>query len=178
MLAPGQTQVYVVYDCPSNATYMMGDYFDYGDVQFCSEHRDHNYSHNVLVVIDDDKDFAANVSGECGTGGPVVVPIHDKNWGFKTTTREMLSRGFLLNWMSGNNCSQCESTGGKCGYDRSSSHFSCYCRDRPHAVNCSDSVPPSSDHFQQRKDPISGHGESLSLSPAFILTELINFLFI
>ncbi|KAK8987568.1 hypothetical protein V6N11_027314 [Hibiscus sabdariffa] len=33
-------------------------------------------------------------------------------------------------------CSVCEGTGGKCGFDYSSRHFKCFCPDRPHPARC------------------------------------------
>ncbi|KAK6281720.1 hypothetical protein POUND7_015545, partial [Theobroma cacao] len=47
----------------------------------------------------------------------------------------MLNRGFVLKWIA-SNCSICEASGGKCGFDYSTYHFKCFCPDRPHAWHC------------------------------------------
>ena len=48
---------------------------------------------------------------------------------------DIVNRGFLLNWIA-SNCSLCETTGGKCGFDYKSYHFKCFCPDMPHAARC------------------------------------------
>ncbi|XP_065881141.1 LEAF RUST 10 DISEASE-RESISTANCEUS RECEPTOR-LIKE PROTEIN KINASE-like 1.2 isoform X3 [Euphorbia lathyris] len=47
----------------------------------------------------------------------------------------MLERGFLLNWVA-SNCTICQRSGGKCGFDFDMVHFRCFCPDRPHAWHC------------------------------------------
>ncbi|XWS22473.1 hypothetical protein CRYUN_Cryun29cG0038000 [Craigia yunnanensis] len=53
----------------------------------------------------------------------------------ETAVEDILNRGFVLNWIA-SNCSICEATGGKCGFDYSTYHFKCFCPDRPHAWHC------------------------------------------
>ncbi|XP_057508802.1 LEAF RUST 10 DISEASE-RESISTANCE LOCUS RECEPTOR-LIKE PROTEIN KINASE-like 1.2 isoform X1 [Actinidia eriantha] len=48
---------------------------------------------------------------------------------------DVLRRGFVLKWKA-LNCSRCEESGGRCGFDSTTLHFKCYCPDRPHAVRC------------------------------------------
>lgn len=50
---------------------------------------------------------------------------------------EILKLGFLLNW-PGNNCSNCETSGGRCGFENND--FICFCRDRPHSKTCDDGI--------------------------------------
>ncbi|KAG4208681.1 hypothetical protein ERO13_A03G148700v2 [Gossypium hirsutum] len=47
----------------------------------------------------------------------------------------LLNKGFVLNWIA-SNCSICEKSGGKCGFDYRTYHFKCFCPDRPHAWHC------------------------------------------
>ncbi|MBA0556698.1 hypothetical protein Golob_026778 [Gossypium lobatum] len=47
----------------------------------------------------------------------------------------LLNRGFVLNLIV-SNCTICEKSGGKCGFDYSTRHFKCFCPDRPHAWHC------------------------------------------
>jgi len=47
----------------------------------------------------------------------------------------LLERGFVLNWIA-SNCSICEGSGGKCGFDNATYHFKCFCPDRPHSRSC------------------------------------------
>ncbi|GLT48880.1 hypothetical protein SLA2020_224710 [Shorea laevis] len=48
---------------------------------------------------------------------------------------EILRMGFLLNWTA-HSCSNCESSGGHCGFDND--HFICFCQDRSHSKTCND----------------------------------------
>jgi hypothetical protein len=48
---------------------------------------------------------------------------------------EILKTGFLLTW-SAPNCSNCENSGGRCGFDNS--EFVCFCLDGDHHKTCYD----------------------------------------
>ncbi|PIA33387.1 hypothetical protein AQUCO_04100071v1 [Aquilegia coerulea] len=49
---------------------------------------------------------------------------------------DILREGFLLNWgVARNNCTICETSGGRCGFDRN--EFICFCPDHPHSRSCS-----------------------------------------
>ncbi|KAL6969881.1 hypothetical protein U1Q18_029595, partial [Sarracenia purpurea var. burkii] len=48
---------------------------------------------------------------------------------------DLLRRGFLVKWKA-LNCSICEGSGGRCGFDYNTSLFQCFCPDRPHSVRC------------------------------------------
>ncbi|KAF3456096.1 hypothetical protein FNV43_RR00740 [Rhamnella rubrinervis] len=50
---------------------------------------------------------------------------------------EILKMGLLLYWAA-NGCSNCQGSGGRCGYDNN--EFVCFCRDRPHVKTCDDGV--------------------------------------
>ncbi|KAL9337591.1 hypothetical protein Peur_069360 [Populus x canadensis] len=47
--------------------------------------------------------------------------------------REVLKMGFLMNWTA-HDCSTCESSGGRCGFENN--EFICFCRDRPRLKSC------------------------------------------
>ncbi|KAJ6356844.1 hypothetical protein OIU78_004857 [Salix suchowensis] len=47
----------------------------------------------------------------------------------------MLERGFVLNWVA-SNCSVCDESGGRCGFNHTTYQFKCFCPDRPHARSC------------------------------------------
>ncbi|KAK6119972.1 hypothetical protein DH2020_046281 [Rehmannia glutinosa] len=68
----------------------------------------------------------------------VVVPVEEgyngKN-GRVNNIGEVLRRGFLLNWTA-SDCSVCENSGGRCGFNESNYHFRCFCPDRPHSRSC------------------------------------------
>lgn len=91
------------------------------------------------------------LEGQCASA--VVVPVElygdegkGSNGGLGGDWRkyeEVVGRGFLLKWTAAD-CSVCEQTGGRCGFDEASYHFKCYCPDRPHAWHC---VPPPSMSF-------------------------------
>ncbi|GKV23584.1 hypothetical protein SLEP1_g33293 [Rubroshorea leprosula] len=53
----------------------------------------------------------------------------------KTNYSEILKMGFLLNWTA-HSCGNCESSGGRCGFD--DHQFICFCPDKPHSKTCND----------------------------------------
>ncbi|GLT68990.1 hypothetical protein SLA2020_411770 [Shorea laevis] len=53
----------------------------------------------------------------------------------KTNYSEILKMGFLLNWTA-HSCSNCENSGGRCGFD--DHQFICFCPDKPHSETCND----------------------------------------
>ncbi|GLU12984.1 hypothetical protein SLE2022_296350 [Rubroshorea leprosula] len=53
----------------------------------------------------------------------------------KTNYSEILKMGFILNWTA-HSCSNCESSGGRCGFD--DHQFICFCPDKPHSKTCND----------------------------------------
>ncbi|KAF3438588.1 hypothetical protein FNV43_RR21351 [Rhamnella rubrinervis] len=48
---------------------------------------------------------------------------------------EILKMGFFLSWTA-HGCSNCQGSGGRCGYDNN--EFVCFCHDRPHMKTCDD----------------------------------------
>lgn len=48
---------------------------------------------------------------------------------------EVLERGFVLHWLAAD-CGRCLSSGGRCGFNKTTFGFRCFCTDRPHMVSC------------------------------------------
>lgn len=91
----------------------------------------------LAVVERDDSPELEGLKGECG--GVVLVPYsggeREGKISRSTSLREVLSRGVLLRWVA-SNCSDCDDSGGQCGYNHTLSQFQCYCYDRPHSHQC------------------------------------------
>ncbi|KAM2076646.1 hypothetical protein ACFX1T_039357 [Malus domestica] len=60
---------------------------------------------------------------------------------------EILKMGFILNWTA-QNCSNCERSGGRCGFD--DNEFVCFCSDRPHVKTCDDGVDNNSLNWKRK----------------------------
>ncbi|PON78667.1 Wall-associated receptor kinase, C-terminal [Parasponia andersonii] len=128
------TLVLLLYNCPSSSlgTLLKNRIGCYAG----------NDTSSVVAVYENDKDRLVNASGKCGTEAVVAAVAvvagyrkrgEDEDEGI--VTREVLGGGFLLHWEA-SDCSYCESTGGRCGFNETSYHFKCYCPDRPHAARC------------------------------------------
>ncbi|KAL8266849.1 hypothetical protein R6Q59_004193 [Mikania micrantha] len=94
-----------------------------------------------FVMVANDKNLR-NVTDDCGGGGEIVetpvelvggeggsVVVDGANY------TEVAERGFLLRWFSAD-CSDCERSGGRCGFNTSTYQFRCFCPDRPHRTSC------------------------------------------
>ncbi|TYG50003.1 hypothetical protein ES288_D10G140800v1 [Gossypium darwinii] len=62
---------------------------------------------------------------------PAPVDLPDN----ETTVQGILNREFILEWKS-SKCSDCEASGGKCGFDDNANNFKCFCQDRPCPSSC------------------------------------------
>ncbi|MBA0633609.1 hypothetical protein Godav_024987, partial [Gossypium davidsonii] len=65
----------------------------------------------------------------------VVLPAPVDLPGNETAVQGILNRGFILEWKS-SKCSDCEASGGKCGFDDNANNFKCFCQDRPRPSSC------------------------------------------
>ncbi|KAA8532695.1 hypothetical protein F0562_032728 [Nyssa sinensis] len=88
-----------------------------------------------LAIFGNDKNFIYALE-QCGRR--VVAPV--EVYGDDQTNRtedygEVLRRGFVLRWKA-SNCSECDRSGGRCGFDAETYHFKCFCPDRPHSASC------------------------------------------
>ncbi|PIN26096.1 hypothetical protein CDL12_01165 [Handroanthus impetiginosus] len=87
----------------------------------------------ALALFDKD-DNLKNAMEKCDRN--IVAPVEGYgNNGTVNNLEEVLRRGFVLNW-STSDCSACENSGGRCGFDGTAYHFKCFCPDRPHSNCC------------------------------------------
>ncbi|KAJ6431810.1 hypothetical protein OIU84_019146 [Salix udensis] len=86
---------------------------------------------STVAMLDDDP-LLGSASEKCGAG--VVAPV-DVYRGENVSIGKMLERGFVMNWVA-SNCSVCDESGGRCGFNYTTYQFKCFCPDRPHARSC------------------------------------------
>ncbi|XP_058008459.1 uncharacterized protein LOC131182947 [Hevea brasiliensis] len=68
----------------------------------------------------------------------VNAPLHTRSDVYSLYNKdytEILKLGFLLNWTT-HNCSSCERSGGRCGFENH--EFVCFCHDQTHLNSCDD----------------------------------------
>uniref|UniRef100_A0A6M2ER77 non-specific serine/threonine protein kinase n=1 Tax=Populus davidiana TaxID=266767 RepID=A0A6M2ER77_9ROSI len=84
-------------------------------------------------MLEDDPLLGSTLD-KCGTR--VLAPV-DVYRGENVGTERMLllEEGFVLNWTA-SNCSTCQESGGKCGFDAAAYNFNCFCPDGPHYKQC------------------------------------------
>ncbi|XP_061953925.1 LEAF RUST 10 DISEASE-RESISTANCE LOCUS RECEPTOR-LIKE PROTEIN KINASE-like 1.2 [Populus nigra] len=126
-ISPGYTNISFFYNCTSKP-------------------KDNNYLYNLSCATNsthysfagfhlEEKEKHSNYSLK-SCHDFVIAPIHTgedissllgENYG------EALKMGFLMNWTAPN-CSTCESSGGRCGFENN--ECICFCRDRPRLKSC------------------------------------------
>ncbi|KAK4842261.1 hypothetical protein QYF36_018743 [Acer negundo] len=123
-----KTQVSVLYNCSSGGdNRTLSERLVSKKVDGCW-----NGDHDSVVAMDEDDPDLGLAKEECTE--LMVAPV--EGYGGKSTA--MITRlrgGFVMKWTA-SNCSVCEQSGGKCGFDNSTFHFKCFCPDRPHAWKC------------------------------------------
>ena len=122
-LAPNQSEVRLFFGCDSTKLPSTLQ----GNTIGCSEENERS---SVVAIYEDDKN-ASFVSKNC-TGKVVNATVEI---GVKGGIEESLRNGFRLNWIA-SDCSECSSSGGRCGFDNDDYSFRCYCTDRVHAAKC------------------------------------------
>ncbi|KAL5828237.1 hypothetical protein ACOSQ4_020034 [Xanthoceras sorbifolium] len=130
-LVGDKTEVFVLYNCNQSLSERLVS----KKVDECSADDDGN---GVVLAVDKDDPDLGLAREECNH--TVVAPVEGHGDGGESTATMMmirLRRGFLMKWTA-SNCSVCQRSGGKCGFDTSTYHFKCFCPDRPHAWHCSD----------------------------------------
>ncbi|XP_061976665.1 LEAF RUST 10 DISEASE-RESISTANCE LOCUS RECEPTOR-LIKE PROTEIN KINASE-like 2.1 [Populus nigra] len=122
------TGVFLLYNCNSTLLSNNGELLNY-KVDCPGE----NETVWTLAMLEDDPLLGSTLD-KCGTR--VLAPV-DVYRGENVGTERMLllEGGFVLNWTA-SNCSDCEDSGGKCGFDNATYHFKCFCPDRPHSRRC------------------------------------------
>lgn len=73
-------------------------------------------SKNVVAPVETSKDEINKSSGDVDYVG-------------------LMKRGFAVKW-DGSDCSECERSGGQCGFNVTSYSFRCFCKDRAHRGSC------------------------------------------
>ncbi|KAF8369534.1 hypothetical protein HHK36_032443 [Tetracentron sinense] len=99
-----------------------------------------NSSHKSVAVFvhEGGVDYWNYTSWNCQSSVSTPIDV-DEDGGFEKIIdlnfTYYLKEGFLLNWTA-MNCSECEGSGGHCGFDNS--EFMCFCKDQPHRRSCND----------------------------------------
>ncbi|XP_050366589.1 LEAF RUST 10 DISEASE-RESISTANCE LOCUS RECEPTOR-LIKE PROTEIN KINASE-like 1.4 isoform X2 [Argentina anserina] len=99
---------------------------------------------NYYVTEDLNTYDVFNISDKFGTcNTTVTMRISESaasNLALNTSKENLaaaLDSGFNLIWDASNTlCKQCQGSGGKCGYNTTSTDFTCYCKDGPTPSNC------------------------------------------
>ncbi|KAK1359612.1 hypothetical protein POM88_044086 [Heracleum sosnowskyi] len=97
-----------------------------------------SYFYTQLVLLE------TNISTQVNCRKNISVPINRTSAQLLTATtssehdlREVLKGGFGLTWEANDtNCNLCAQSGGRCGYNSSTSSFACFCSDRPYQYFC------------------------------------------
>ncbi|KAH1030459.1 hypothetical protein J1N35_042633 [Gossypium stocksii] len=122
LLPPLQNKTFLFFNCNLSSSLELPRYNIH-----CAAKRESNAT---LALFSNDPmlNFASEY---CDTR--VVVPVAFTSG--EGSLEGILNRGFMVEWIA-SNCSICEAHGGKCGFDYTTRHFKCFCRDRPHAWHC------------------------------------------
>jgi hypothetical protein len=128
LLPSNRASLFLLYNCNSTLLANDSELLNY-KVDCFGE----NGTVSTLAMLDDDP-LLGPASDKCETGAVAPVDVYrGENVGSERML--LLERGFVLNWIA-SNCSICEGSGGKCGFDNATYHFKCFCPDRPHSRSC------------------------------------------
>ncbi|KAL0446853.1 UNVERIFIED_CONTAM: LEAF RUST 10 DISEASE-RESISTANCE LOCUS RECEPTOR-LIKE PROTEIN KINASE-like 1.2 [Sesamum latifolium] len=86
-----------------------------------------------LAIYDKDENFTNIALKNCERN--VVAPVEDDGNIGPGNVDQVLRRGFVLNWTA-SDCSNCESSGGRCGFNATTYDFRCWCPGRPRSRIC------------------------------------------
>ncbi|XP_038894040.1 LEAF RUST 10 DISEASE-RESISTANCE LOCUS RECEPTOR-LIKE PROTEIN KINASE-like 1.2 isoform X2 [Benincasa hispida] len=93
--------------------------------------------HSFAAFHDGFLEFMNFSSNSCQSSVEVPVDVSNEDDDFSGLLRKsysgVLKMGFSLNW-NAQNCSNCETSGGRCGFERN--QFVCFCPDGPHLKTC------------------------------------------
>ncbi|KAL6193094.1 hypothetical protein ACLB2K_034178 [Fragaria x ananassa] len=106
-LVPNQKELFLLYNCNSS---LVDESFSMNKLS-CFEPN----SSTSTSVLSLPGELFANVSDKCGSN-VVVAPVLDYATDGQLGSEEALSRGFMMKWIA-SDCSRCEDSGGKCGFD-------------------------------------------------------------
>lgn len=86
-----------------------------------------------IALYDRDEEVRDTAMERCREN--VVAPVEEDGDEGIINVGDVLRKGFLLNWKA-SDCSTCQDSGGRCGFNESNFHFRCFCPDRPHSRSC------------------------------------------
>ncbi|MED6176570.1 hypothetical protein PIB30_089520 [Stylosanthes scabra] len=118
-VAPKQKQMLLFYGCENMRNHSIG----------CSAE---NRTRSVVAIYGDDVENLKLARKNCNVTTVSVTTVDEDE---KGGIEEGLRRGFLMNWRA-RNCSECSSSGGRCGFDEEEYAFICYCPDRIDSESC------------------------------------------
>ncbi|KAJ8769826.1 hypothetical protein K2173_008233 [Erythroxylum novogranatense] len=122
---------------------------------------DNTRNDSVIAMLENDPLLSYKLK-QCSNVVKVPVTLEeDRPEGGEMLLKRALERGFMLNWTA-SNCSECEKSGGRCGFDSKMFQFKCYCPDRPHSRSCK----PENDKLKLEL------GLGIGIGGSFILTLL------
>ncbi|KAL1531853.1 LEAF RUST 10 DISEASE-RESISTANCE LOCUS RECEPTOR-LIKE PROTEIN KINASE-like 2.1 [Salvia divinorum] len=77
-------------------------------------------------------------AGTCAESVAVHAELNEDEGGDEVVdVAAVLRRGFAMNWTAAaSDCSACQESAGRCGFDESSNRFRCFCRDGPRSRRC------------------------------------------
>ncbi|KAF9663997.1 hypothetical protein SADUNF_Sadunf17G0110100 [Salix dunnii] len=79
-----------------------------------------------------------------------------------------INQGFDLVWSANDSlCDTCKSSGGQCGYNQTTTAFTCYCADQPHDFDCTTPSTRSTNGTRQPWIVIATPTQSPTTSPVF-----------
>ncbi|KAK7274255.1 hypothetical protein RIF29_15338 [Crotalaria pallida] len=124
IVAPNQKHVLLFYGC--NSTTLPEKLKE--NIVGCD---DGNKTSSVVALYREDRNLS--LMPKYCKGDVVNISVVNEKGGIK----ELLKRGYVLNWVA-TNCGGCMNSGGRCGFDleRDVYSFRCYCRDGVHDQTC------------------------------------------
>ncbi|KAJ0545440.1 putative protein kinase RLK-Pelle-WAK-LRK10L-1 family [Helianthus annuus] len=131
------TKLYSISSCSSNVSRVLEKY------------RNRLCENEEYVMVKDDMNFK-NLTDGCGRRGKIVaMPVELGGGGVVDggNYTEVVEKGFDMRWRAGD-CDVCETSGGRCGFNRTVFQFRCYCPDRPHMVSCKPEKPKKPNHHK------------------------------
>ncbi|XP_051148588.1 LEAF RUST 10 DISEASE-RESISTANCE LOCUS RECEPTOR-LIKE PROTEIN KINASE-like 1.2 [Andrographis paniculata] len=128
--APNVTKLHLFYNCSDSLPENLSN-----RRLFCGSNDTENST--VLPLFEENGDSSI-ASRSCNKTVTVKVERPVNVSGAIANLRDLqsvLGGGFVMNWMA-SDCSDCESSGGRCGFNETTFLFKCFCPDRPHSRSC------------------------------------------
>ncbi|KAF6158286.1 hypothetical protein GIB67_001357 [Kingdonia uniflora] len=134
--SPNHANLFFFYNCTLTPT----DYFTYQIP--CASNISSNSGYSFAAFVHEGGLQYLNISSkqcESFVGAPVEV---DDGLTYEDMIKmdypEILKKGFLLEW-NASHCSECEGSGGRCGFQKND--IICFCNDGPHPKSCNHKRP-------------------------------------